>query len=210
LNTFQARLRRARERIGISQTAAARKVGISPKTMSGYENGVSSPDYDTLLSIASLYDVTVDYLLGRSQTDFLNVKDNVIPYDNLVQLPVLGSIRAGQPIEMVNAQDGTELVESDLIRGHDAFILRVQGNSMIGDNIHDGDRVVVIFTPDYSPADICVVAVDGHDATIKRVKCHNEVCVLVPSNPALEPMVYRADEIHIIGVVVEVRHRFKR
>jgi len=208
--TFGERLAQLRKQKGISQYKLAELLGMSRGQIANYEQGAREPDFYTLQKFTDFFEVTVDYLLGRLQTDFLNVKDNVIPYDNLVQLPVLGSIRAGQPIEMVAAQDGTELVESDLIRGHDAFILRVQGDSMVGDNIFDGDRVVVIFTPDYSPSDICVVAVDGYDATIKRVKCHNEVCVLVPSNPSMEPMVYRADEIHIIGVVVEVRHRFKR
>lgn len=129
----------------------------------------------------------------------------------LVSIPVLGSIRAGQPVEMVReASEETELVERELIHNHDAFILRVQGDSMNGDQIYEGDRVVVIYTPDFSPSDICVVAVNGHEATLKRVKCQGDVCILSPSNPDMEPMVYPAKDVHVIGVVVEVRRRLKR
>lgn len=130
---------------------------------------------------------------------------------HLEMIPVLGSIRAGQPIEMIR-DSGTEyeLVERDLIHNYDAFILRVQGESMTGDQIYDGDRVVVIYTPDFSSSDICVVAIDGEEATLKRVKCQDDICVLTPSNPTMEPMVYPTKDIHVIGVVVEVRRRLKR
>lgn len=65
MSELSERLRVARDRTGLKQTQAAKKVGISNKTLSGYENDVSSPDYETLNKLASLYGVTTDYLLGR-------------------------------------------------------------------------------------------------------------------------------------------------
>ncbi|MCL6599527.1 MAG: helix-turn-helix domain-containing protein [Alicyclobacillus macrosporangiidus] len=141
--------------------------------------------------------------------DNLPIKDLLIPPSDMVPVPVLGSIRAGQPIDMVEFIEGYELVEKDLINGHEAFMLRVVGDSMIGDQIYDGDRVVAIKTPEFHPTDVCVVAINGEEATLKRVKCQGDICVLIPSNPAMEPMVYHASQVHVIGVVVEVRHRLR-
>ena len=61
------RLRAARERKKLKQTEVKEKTGINNKTLSGYENGVSEPDAETLRILANLYDVTTDYLLGREK-----------------------------------------------------------------------------------------------------------------------------------------------
>lgn len=90
------------------------------------------------------------------------------------------------------------------------LLLKVKDNSMMGDNIFEGDRVLVIATCDYSPSDICVVAVDGREATLKRVISHADVCELTPSNASMESKVYPAENVHVLGVVVEVRHRIAK
>jgi SOS-response transcriptional repressor LexA len=128
-----------------------------------------------------------------------------------IEIPVLGSIRAGTPIEMIiESAPDYERVERELIHGYDAFVLRVQGDSMIGEQIYDGDRVVVIYTPDFFPTDVCVVSINGEEATLKKVKQQDDICMLIPSNPEMEPMIYPSSEVHVIGVVVEVRHRRRR
>lgn len=79
---------------------------------------------------------------------------------------------------------------------------------MSGDRIHDGDTVIVVVQKEVSPTDIAVVAVNGDYATLKRVKCQNEMCMLVPSNPAMEPSLVPARDVNIIGKVVQVRINF--
>jgi len=101
------------------------------------------------------------------------------------------------------------LVDSDLLGNHEGFALEVVGDSMIGDYIFPGDLVIVKYTSNFSPQDICVVAINGEEATLKRVKCQGDICILSPSNPAMEPMVYKSEDVHVLGVVVEVRRRFK-
>lgn len=90
------------------------------------------------------------------------------------------------------------------------LLLKVKDNSMIGDNIYDGDRVLAIATCDFSSSDICVVAVDGNEATLKRVKKQGSLCILIPSNVEMTPMVYPAEDVHVLGVAVEVRHRITK
>jgi len=85
-------------------------------------------------------------------------------------------------------------------------VLRVKGDSMSGDRIYDGDRVVVVIEDDVSPTDIAVVAINGNEATLKRVKCQGGICMLISSNPEYEPMMYKIEKVHIIGKVIEVRH----
>jgi len=64
--TLGTRLRSAREKKGYKQIQVKDKTGINNKTLSGYENGVSEPDWETLVRLADLYEVTTDYLLGKN------------------------------------------------------------------------------------------------------------------------------------------------
>ncbi|MCM3747421.1 hypothetical protein M3223_08645 [Paenibacillus pasadenensis] len=127
---------------------------------------------------------------------------------NITKVPVLGSIAAGQPIDRIEFIEDVEYVNKSVVRNGEAFALRVKGDSMIGDSILDGDVVICIKQPEVSPTDIAVVAVDGETATIKRVKCMNDMCLLMPSNPKLQPIIVHSSSIQIIGKVVEVRRRF--
>jgi SOS regulatory protein LexA len=125
--------------------------------------------------------------------------------DTMVKVPVLGYIQAGQPIEMIENNEGYTLVDPDVLHGKQGFALKVKGDSMIGDRIHDGDIVIVAKQEEVHPHEIAVVAVNGDHATLKRVKRHGSMCMLIPSNPAMEPQLIQAEDVNIIGKVVEVK-----
>lgn len=74
METLGERLKKSRERRGLSQTDAAKRLNINNKTLSRYENGGSEPDSETLKNLAELYDVSTDFLLGK-ETD----GDDAIP-----------------------------------------------------------------------------------------------------------------------------------
>ncbi|PZN00860.1 MAG: LexA family transcriptional regulator [Bacillota bacterium] len=174
-----------------------------------YERDEREPSIELIHKFADFFNVSVDYLLGRTDTPeiFLPPDAEPIDPDRLVRLPVLGKIAAGEPIDRIENIEGYELVEPELLRGRKGFILRVQGNSMTGDRIYDGDRVVVVVQETVQPHDIAVVAVNGEYATLKRVKFQGDMCILTSSNPEFEPIIVPAKDVHIIGKVVEVRHR---
>lgn len=146
-----------------------------------------------------------DYKIKNEDNTLVKELNEYYSIDNLVKIPVLGTIAAGLPIDIVESVDGFELVGKELLRGREAFFLNVKGDSMIGDNIFNGDRVLVVSQHDVNASDIAVVAINGDTATLKRVKCQNNMCILIPSNPLMEPTLVPAKDVHIIGKVIEVR-----
>lgn len=145
---------------------------------------------------------------GEKKGDLPLVAEAMTPYvpETMARVPVLGTIRAGEPIDRVEVVDGYELVETELLRGRNGFVLRVRGDSMIGDRIFEGDRVVVVAQEVVNSTDIAVVAVNGYEATLKRVKYQDGMAILSSSNPAMETMIYPAKDVFVLGKVIEVRH----
>lgn len=148
--------------------------------------------------------------LKKEYSQALVIEETPAQYiaENLVKVPVLGSIAAGQPIDRIEHIEDMEYVNASVVRGKQAFCLRIKGDSMIGDNIVEGDIVICVKQSEVSANDIAVVAIDGETATVKRIKCQNEICILMPSNPKLQPTIVEASKVEIIGKVVEVRRRY--
>ncbi|WP_163102284.1 helix-turn-helix domain-containing protein [Peribacillus alkalitolerans] len=129
--------------------------------------------------------------------------------NGLIKVPVLGHIAAGQPLDRIEYIEGHELVESHMIRGREVYGLKVKGDSMIGDGIYDGDTVIVAQQSEVTSSDIAVVAVNGYEATLKRVKCEGDMCMLIPSNSVMQPILVPANKIHILGKVIQSRRNFE-
>ena len=120
-----------------------------------------------------------------------------------VWVPLVGWVKAGTPvlseenIEGYCALDGSVVPEG-------AFLLRVQGDSMIGDHIQDGDLILVRPQPQTEDGAIVVAMVDG-ETTVKRLHRRTDGIQLIPSHPAMEPLSIREDvQLRIIGKVVAV------
>lgn len=123
-----------------------------------------------------------------------------------VELPLAGRVAAGRPIEAIETADSLEVPTSMLGRG-DNFVLQVQGDSMIGDGILDGDYVVVRKTADADNGQTVVALLHG-EATVKRFYRKEGRIELHPANPAMAPILVENEEsLRIEGVVVGViRH----
>ena len=124
------------------------------------------------------------------------------------ELPFLGRIAAGRPIEAV-AGDEKLSVPAALFgaRMDDHFVLQVAGESMIGEGIHDGDWVVVERRERAVPGEM-VVALLGDDVTLKRFYPEGAVVRLQPSNPAMEPLRVPAADLRIQGIVVGLMRKY--
>lgn len=117
------------------------------------------------------------------------------------QLPLLGRIAAGRPIEAIPGEDEIDL--SEFFVNHNRFVLRVTGDSMIEDGILDGDMVLVEKHDTADNGEIVVALIDGLEATLKRLQKNRDGSVtLRPANAALSPMRYNAARVRIQGVVV--------
>lgn len=119
-------------------------------------------------------------------------------------VPLLGKVAAGMPIGALENREDTYQIPSLLLHHNyrnDAFMLRVQGESMKDAGIRDGDIIVV--EPNASPADgdIVVARIDREDVTVKRLFIKNNRIELRPENDAFSPMFFTADRIEILGSV---------
>jgi len=119
--------------------------------------------------------------------------------ESAMVLPIVGRIAAGQPIEAVQEVQTFNVVENLL--GPNRYILKVKGDSMIGDNICDGDFIICEHREAATNGEIAVVLVDNHEATLKRMQNNGDDTVtLLPSNPSLSPMVYEKNRVNIQGI----------
>ena len=128
--------------------------------------------------------------------------------DGPAYLPLLGVVAAGAPIEAIEDNE-TIAVPHDMVgRGGDSFVLRVRGDSMIEDQIADGDFVVVESRAEARNGETVVAMVGGHDATLKRFYRKGSRVRLVPANASMEPMEFPASEVEIRGVLRGLIRRY--
>ena len=124
-----------------------------------------------------------------------------------VELPLLGYVAAGTPIEAV-ATSETIAVPEDLVGRRDTYVLRVRGNSMIDEQICDGDFVIVEDRKTAQNGETVVALVGGSDVTLKKLYRENGRVRLQPANPTIQPIVVEADQVQVQGVVVGVMRKY--
>lgn len=124
-----------------------------------------------------------------------------------VELPLLGRIAAGSPIESLPGDETVSVPES-LTRRGDHFVLRVRGDSMIEDGIHDGDLVVVQRRESAVNGEMVAALVSG-EATLKRFfRESSGIIRLQPANDRLQPLLVDESSVRIQGVVVGLMRRY--
>ncbi len=126
-----------------------------------------------------------------------------------VELPLLGEVAAGQPIEAIPDSE-TILVPPDLLRKTgENYVLRVVGTSMIEEQIRDGDYIIVNSRPTANDGEMVVALVGGESATVKKLYRERDGRVrLQPANEALSPIFVDPDDLTIQGIVVGVIRRY--
>jgi len=125
------------------------------------------------------------------------------------ELPLLGNVAAGVPIEAVQDNE-TIPVPPDMIRqGKRNYVLRVQGDSMIDEQIRDGDYIVVSSQPTAENGEMVVALLEGESATVKKLyrESGNQIR-LQPANPTMRPIVVDGEDVEIQGVVVGVIRKY--
>lgn len=130
--------------------------------------------------------------------------DDIAPYPTPAYVPLLGQIAAGGPIVAEQSIEETLPLPRTLVGEGDLFTLRVVGDSMIDAAICDGDWVVVRQQPTANNGEI-VAALIGDEATVKVFQQRDNTVLLMPRNPAYEPIA--GNEATILGKVVTVLRR---
>jgi repressor LexA len=125
-----------------------------------------------------------------------------------VEVPMLGFVAAGAPIEAVAGSESIAIPESLVSGKRDTYVLRVKGDSMIDEQIRDGDWVVIEDRKSADNGDMVIALVGGQDATLKKFYKEDGRVRLQPANSALQPIFVHPDAVQIQGVVVGVMRKY--
>lgn len=130
-----------------------------------------------------------------------------VPYGAVVSAPLLGRIAAGRPIEVVEVPESIELPES-MVGKRPTFVLKVEGDSMIDEQIRDGDYVIMEQSATAEDGQIVVALIGGEEATLKRFYREKDGVRLQPANVNMSPVILKDGEFQIQGVVIGVLRKY--
>ena len=178
-----------------------------------------APSYEEIAAHFNLSSLATvhEHLTNLAQKGYIRKNYNLIralelvPDDNTeraVVLPLLGQVDAGVPIDAI-AERETISVPQNLCRPGRNYVLKVRGNSMIDEQIRDGDLVVVNSRPTADDGEMVVALVGGDSATVKKFYRESDGRIrLQPANPGMLPMFFEARDVQVQGVVVGVIRRY--
>ncbi len=193
-------IKELRKQKNLSQRELAELCHVHQTAVSQWEKGKTSPDNNSLLTLSKIFGISVGKLIGSED------------FDEKITIPVLGYVRAGIPMEAIEDILDYEEISADIASKGEYFGLKIKGDSMFP-LFRDGDTVIVRRQPDIENGEIAVVLVNGNDATVKKIIKKDTGIMLVPENPAYEPMFYMNEDIislpvTIVGKVTELRRKF--
>lgn len=200
------RLKDVRESSGINQKEFAELFGANKTTYNRYENGdIKKMPNDLIGNISDKFDINPAWLMGFENVDKYLIREKA--NQNVRRLPVLGKIAAGIPILAQQDLLDYEYVPESI---HADFCLKVQGDSMIGARILDGDIVYIRQQPEVETGEIAAVLIDGEEATLKRVYMTSGLIILKSENPNYPEQVYsKKDNVTILGKAILFKSEVK-
>ncbi len=133
----------------------------------------------------------------------------VEPVDSgLVDLPLAGVVAAGTPIEAIEGDETVAVPREMAGRRGETYVLRVRGDSMIDEQIRDGDYVVVERRSEARDGQTVVALIEGRDATLKKFYRRGPLVRLVPANASMQPIEVPAQDVELRGVVRGLLRRY--
>ena len=130
---------------------------------------------------------------------------DVVGRESMIKIPLLGTIAAGQPIEAIQERETIAVPKSKIPRSSEVYALRVIGNSMIDENINDGDVVLVRQQETAENGQKIVALIDNCEATLKKYYKEKGYIRLQPANKTIEPIIIKKGrEISIQGIVIDI------
>ncbi len=194
------RMQRLRKSAGISQAEFAVSLGLERSTVSHYERGAQMPNQVTMSRICNVLNTSSDYLLQRTDTPH-PLPPAAAGEPDLVAVPEIGEISAGGlTLARERIMGYVSLPRTEVSDGS-YFVLRVNGDSMVGAGIKPGDRVLVRQQAYAESGDVVVVMVGDEDCTLKRIYLSADQVFLHADNPSYAPQVYSRADVKICGVV---------
>ena len=121
---------------------------------------------------------------------------------NMVEIPLLGVITAGNPIERIENRDSVS-VPANMVK-RNTYALRVSGHSMIDDNIQDGDVIIVEKRESAENGQSVVALINNEQVTLKKFYIEAKGVRLQPANPDMEPIILKNEEVQVLGIVTGI------
>jgi len=129
--------------------------------------------------------------------------------NNMSEVPVLGKIAAGTPIEAIQNEVSRIALPEELSKNGEHFGLKVSGDSMSEAGINDGDTVIVKKTNTANNGQIVVALIDDHEAMLKRIRKKGKVIALESANKRYETKIFGPDRVKVQGVLVSLYRNFQ-
>lgn len=199
-----ARIKLLREELGLKQEELAKKLSVSPSAIGMYERDLREPNNELTLRIANFFNVSIDYLLGKSDARMPDLKDK------LFLIPIIGKVAAGKPILATENIEGYLPIDPlmyNLTSAEGFFFLQIQGESM--NKLIKNGSYALIKKQDYAEnGDVIVAIVNGdNEATVKRYKKLNDQFVMlepVSEDSSFQPITIdlKNTAFSIIGKVI--------
>lgn len=194
-----SRIFQLQEQSGIADTQFEIMFGLKSHTIAEWKRDGSSSYMKILPKIAKYFGVTTDWLLGIEETSYDDDKDII---------PIVGEIHAGMPLEMYETvEDYVSLPKEYSKSGSDCFALRVKGESMLP-LLMNNDVIIIKKNQSNYNEKICVVKLNGDEATLKKVEKSRNKIRLIPLNPMYQTLEYSEKEaeekcVEILGVMIQ-------
>jgi repressor LexA len=143
---------------------------------------------------------------GRPFIDWEWMGSEVEP--EFVEIPILGTVAAGQPIEPLPYPQ-TVSIPKHVVGRFRTYALRVEGRSMVGENIQHGDHIIIEAKETAENGETVVAMINNEEVTLKRFYIEPDHIRLQPANPGMQPIILHNHEIRILGVVCAVMRKYR-
>ena len=206
MDTFGDKLRQAMEKAEMNATELSEKTGISKSTISRYLSGGYIAKQRNLLKLSRALHVDPKFLFSDAIEELdANLK--------VYKIPIVGRVVAGTPIDAIENITDYIRVTNPAAADGSYYALHITGASMEPE-MREGDLVIVHKQDYFESGDICIVLVNGNEATVKKVIKSDQGLTLIGFNPVVyPPHFYNAHEVEslpvrIIGKVEEIRRKY--
>lgn len=200
------RIKELRRKKGVTQAELARRLNYSRQLISLWEIDESMPDAATVKQLAEIFNVSADYLLGRTDNPEPPQRLYAVGREEMTAVPVVGPLDPGTPLSVRESEREYLSLPQSILPPGELLILQVHEEGMRGgdDPIRSGSLAILRKDAEIIDRDIYAVQVDGEGAILRRVHFHDDYIDLLPDNPAFPPSIHRAETVNILGKLIYI------
>ena len=185
------RLKELREKKGLLQKDVAKYLNVSVSTYSFWEKGTYEPDQKSLIKLANFFEVSIDYLLGRTDLDFFIFDSKIIYYPN----PADVDHKEPHILSPADPYHFKELFKLKSYHDSNISTLEVSDDSM-APRICKGDLVKIQKQKEYEENNIVAIILDKNEITLRKIKKENNGMWFLSTNPSYPPLFYSNTELN--------------